>query len=122
AHSGSYYALILCNILIPQLLWLRWVRLNVYVLWIITIVINIGMWLERYVIVVNSLERDFLPSSWDEFVPTIWDWLTYLGTIGLFIFLLMLFIRFVPMLAIAEIQALHHENKHASSPKREEHS
>src|SRR5205814_4977437 len=69
----SYWALILCNVIIPQLLWFRRIRTNTPVLWVITLIVNIGMWLERFVIVITSLHRDFLPSSWDMYYPTIWD-------------------------------------------------
>ncbi len=105
----SYWALILTNILIPQLLWFRRFRTNMVVLWVITIVINIGMWLERFVIVVTSLHRDYLPSSWDMYHPTVWDWSMYLGTIGLFFALLFLFIRFLPVISIFEMRELLHE-------------
>lgn len=107
----SYWMLILCNVAIPQLLWFRKFRTTLVPLWMISIVINIGMWLERYVIVV-TLDHDFLPSSWDQFVPTIWDWSMYLGTFGLFFTLLFLFIRFVPMINVFEMRELIHHVKH----------
>jgi len=109
-YAVCYWMLILCNIAIPQLLWLKKIRLNPYTLFIISIVINIGMWLERFVIVITSLHRDFLPSSWDMYYPTFWDWSTYLGTIGLFVALLFIFIRVLPMISIFEMRELvHHE-------------
>jgi len=101
-----YWALILCNILIPQLLWFKAVRANLPALWVISIVVNIGMWLERYVIVVTSLSRDFLPSSWGQFTPTFYDWATYIGTLGLFFTLLFLFVRVLPMISIFEMRTL----------------
>jgi molybdopterin-containing oxidoreductase family membrane subunit len=73
---------------------------------VISIVINVGMWLERYVIVVVSLTRDFLPSIWRSYHGTVWDWATFLGSIGLFLSLLFLFIRFLPVISIAEMRAL----------------
>jgi molybdopterin-containing oxidoreductase family membrane subunit len=76
------------------------------VLWCLAIVINIGMWLERFVIIVTSLHRDFLPSSWGMYSPTFWDFSTYVGTIGLFLTLLFLFIRFLPMISIFEMRTL----------------
>jgi hypothetical protein len=76
------------------------------VLWCLAIVINVGMWLERFVIIVTSLHRDFLPSSWGMYSPSFWDWSTYLGTIGLFLTLLFLFIRFLPMISIFEMRTL----------------
>jgi molybdopterin-containing oxidoreductase family membrane subunit len=102
----SYWGLILTNVLIPQLLWFERFRTNVLVLWALSIVINVGMWLERFVIIVTSLHRDFLPSSWGMYSPTFWDWSTYLGTIGLFLTLLLLFIRFLPMIAIFEMRTM----------------
>jgi molybdopterin-containing oxidoreductase family membrane subunit len=102
----SYWGLILTNVLIPQLLWFERFRTNVFVLWALSIVINVGMWLERFVIIVTSLHRDFLPSSWGMYSPTFWDWSTYLGTIGLFLTLLFLFIRFLPMIAIFEMRTM----------------
>jgi len=102
----AYWCLILTNIAIPQLLWVRRVRANVIALWLLAIVINIGMWLERFVIIVTSLHRDFLPSSWGMYTPTMWDWMTFVGTIGLFLTLLFLFIRFLPMISIFEMRTM----------------
>lgn len=102
----SYVALILCNGVIPQLLWFKKFRLHTLSLFIISIVVNIGMWLERFVIVVTSLHRDFLPSSWDMYTPTIWDWGTFIGTLGIFVWLMFLFIRVMPMISIFEIKHL----------------
>ncbi|HEU0138244.1 MAG TPA: NrfD/PsrC family molybdoenzyme membrane anchor subunit [Bryobacteraceae bacterium] len=102
----SYALLIICNIAVPQALWSRRIRANVFLLWILSLVINVGMWLERYVIVITSLHRDFLPSSWGMYHPTIWDWATFIGTIGLFLSLLFLFIRGLPMISIFEMRTL----------------
>ena len=101
-----YWLLILCNIVIPQFMWLRKVRNNVAILFVISLIVNVGMWLERFVIVVISLHRDFLPSSWGMYYPTRWDWATYVGTIGLFLTLLFLFIRFLPVISIYEMRSL----------------
>jgi molybdopterin-containing oxidoreductase family membrane subunit len=105
-YAPVYWSLIFCNILVPQILWFRKVRSNVKLLFVVAMVVNIGMWLERFVIVVTSLHRDFLPSSWGMYYPTFWDWSTYLGTIGLFFALLFLFIRFLPMISIFEMRTL----------------
>jgi len=105
-YATFYWSLILTNILIPQLLWLRRVRAHIPLLFVISIIINIGMWLERYVIIVVSLHRDFLPSSWGMFRATIWDKATFFGSIGLFLVLIFLFIRFLPMISIFEMRAL----------------
>ncbi|HVT03537.1 MAG TPA: NrfD/PsrC family molybdoenzyme membrane anchor subunit [Thermoanaerobaculia bacterium] len=111
----TYVFLIICNILTPQLLWVKRIRTTPIFLWIIAIVINIGMWLERFVIIVTSLHRDFLPSSWGMYYPTFWEWSLFIGTLGFFTFLLLLFIRFLPIISIFEMRTLlpeaeaHHE-------------
>jgi len=105
-YAVMYWALILCNVLIPQVLWLGKVRGNVAFLFVISIIVNIGMWLERYVIIVTSLHRDFLPSSWGMYTGTIYDWSMYVGTLGLFFSLLFLFIRFLPMISIFEMRTI----------------
>ena len=105
-YSLYYWALILCNIITPQFLWSKKLRSNLLVLWIISFVVSIGMWLERFVIVVTSLHRDFLPSSWGQYQPTQWDWSMFIGTIGFFFTLLFLFIRFLPMISIFEMRTI----------------
>jgi molybdopterin-containing oxidoreductase family membrane subunit len=105
-YRPAWSALILCNVIIPQLLWFRKIRRNVKILFLIALVVNVGMWLERYVIVITSLHRDFLPSSWGMYYPTIWDWATYVGTIGLFLCMFFLFIRFLPVISIFEMREL----------------
>ena len=105
-YAPFYWALITCNIIIPQALWFRRVRSNVPLLFVISLIVNTGMWLERFVIVITSLHRDFMPSAWGNYNPTIWDWGTFIGTIGLFLTLLFLFVRFLPMISIAEMRAM----------------
>jgi Ni/Fe-hydrogenase subunit HybB-like protein len=102
----AYYALFACNEFTPQLLWFRRIRRSVVPLFVISIIVNIGMWLERFVIVITSLHRDFLPSSWDMYYPTIWDWATYIGTIGFFLFCFLMFIRVLPAISIFEMREL----------------
>jgi len=105
-YGSFYWALVLCNIIIPQLLWSKRVRRNTVWLMIISIVISVGMWLERFVIVVTSLHADFMPSSWDMFYPTFWDWATYAGTIGFFLLAFFLFVRGMPLIAAHEVRTL----------------
>ncbi|MGZ8483070.1 MAG: NrfD/PsrC family molybdoenzyme membrane anchor subunit [Candidatus Binatia bacterium] len=105
-YAPAYWALILCNVIVPQALWSERVRASPILLFVIAIIVNIGMWLERFVIVITSLHRDFLPSSWGNYLPTIWDWATFAGTIGLFLTLVFLFIRFLPMISIFEMRTL----------------
>ena len=101
-----FWALIACNVLIPQLLWFPGVRANTVLLWVLSLVILTGMWLERFIIVVGSLARDWVPAQWAVYAPTIWDWATFIGTLGLFFLLLLLFIRFLPMISIFEMRQL----------------
>jgi Ni/Fe-hydrogenase subunit HybB-like protein len=110
-YKMAYWALLLCNVVIPQALWFKSVRTTVPALFVISLIVNVGMWLERFVIIVLSLHRDFLPSSWGNFAPTFWDWSTYLGTIGLFLTLLFLFLRFLPMISIFEMRTMLPEAK-----------
>jgi molybdopterin-containing oxidoreductase family membrane subunit len=105
-YAWSYWALMLFNVVLPQVLWVKKIRQNNVALFFIAIGVNIGMWLERFVIVVTSLHRGPLPSSWGMYVPTVWDWTLYAGSIGLFLTLLFLFIRVLPMISIFEIREL----------------
>jgi molybdopterin-containing oxidoreductase family membrane subunit len=95
-----------CNVLVPQVLWFRRARSNVPLLFVIALIVNAGMWMERYIIVVTSLHRDFLPSSWGMYAGTMWDWATFIGTLGLFVALLFLFLRLLPMISIFEMREL----------------
>ena len=108
-YAATYWSLIVCNVIVPQLLWLRSVRRNVPLLFVISLVINVGMWLERFVIIVISLNRDYLPSAWHMYYPTLWDFAQFFGSIGLFLTLLFLFIRFLPVISIFELRELVHE-------------
>jgi len=105
-YAPVYWSLMLCNIVAPQFLWFKRVRSSPPALWVIALIVSIGMWLERFVIIVVSLHRDFLPSSWGMYRPTVWDFTTFLGTIGLFLALTFLFIRFLPMISIFEMRTL----------------
>lgn len=105
-YAWLYFALIAFNVFIPQALWSLRVRTNPLLLFIISLLINAGMWLERFIIIVTSLHRDYLPSSWNIYVPTIHDIALFLGTIGLFFALLFLFIRFLPVISIFEMREL----------------
>jgi molybdopterin-containing oxidoreductase family membrane subunit len=105
-YAWSFWGLMLCNVAVPQLLWSRRVRSNMALLMVVAMFVNVGMWLERFVIVVTSLHRDFLPSSWGMYSPTVWDWTTFIGTLGLFFTLLFLFIRFLPSISIFEVRTL----------------
>ncbi|HEY1663559.1 MAG TPA: NrfD/PsrC family molybdoenzyme membrane anchor subunit [Verrucomicrobiae bacterium] len=110
-YGWIFWVLILLNVLIPQLLWSKKIRTNIIALFFVALAINIGMWVERFVIVITSLTRDFTPSAWGMYYPTIWDWATLLGSVGLFGTLIFLFIRFLPMIAIYETRKLVEEKK-----------
>jgi molybdopterin-containing oxidoreductase family membrane subunit len=105
-YAWAYWALILCNVLSPQMLWFRKVRSSPAGLFVMAMIVSVGMWLERYVIIVVSLHRDFLPSSWGMYSGTLFDWSMFIGSIGLFLSLIFLFIRFLPMISIFEMRTL----------------
>ncbi len=105
-YALFYWALILTNCSIPQILWWAPARRNIWILFAVSMSVNIGMWLERFVIIVQSLHRDYLPSSWGMYTPTIWDWGMFLGTIGFFIAAFFLFLRLMPIIAMFEIRLL----------------
>ena len=102
----SYWSMITCNVITPHLFWFKKVRQNMVIVFIISIFVNIGMWFERFVIIVTSLHRDYLPSSWGYFRPSWVDICTFIGSFGLFMTLFLLFIRFLPMIAISEVKGV----------------
>jgi Ni/Fe-hydrogenase subunit HybB-like protein len=102
----AYWTMVTCNVFIPQVFWFRAMRRNIAVMFVISLFVNIGMWFERYVIVVTSLHRDFLPSSWAMYTPTWWDWGWTLGAFGLFFTLFLLFVRALPTVAMAEVKSV----------------
>jgi molybdopterin-containing oxidoreductase family membrane subunit len=95
-----------CNVLVPQIFWWRKARRNIAIMFAVSLYVNIGMWFERYVIVVTSLHRDFLPSSWSMYYPTWYDWGWTFGSFGLFFSLFLLFVRFLPGIAMAEVKGV----------------
>ena len=105
-YAWAYWIMVSCNVLSPQVFWIARARTSIPVLFAVSILVNIGMWFERFVIVVTSLHRDFLPSAWDYFTPTFWDVATLLGSFGLFFTLFTLFVRFVPMVAMSELKGV----------------
>jgi Ni/Fe-hydrogenase subunit HybB-like protein len=105
-YGWVFWGLVLFNVLIPQALWARRVRQSVPALFVIAMCVNLGMWLERFVIIVVGLHRDFMPSAWGMYSPTIWDWGALTGSIGLFLALIFLFVRVLPMISIFEMRGL----------------
>jgi molybdopterin-containing oxidoreductase family membrane subunit len=114
----AFWALWTCNIVVPQSLWFKKIRTSPILLWIIALIINVGMWLERFVIIVTSLHRDYLPSSWGMYTATRWEYMLFFGTIGLFLALMFLFIRSLPLISIFEMRTLVPE---AAAHSHEEH-
>jgi Ni/Fe-hydrogenase subunit HybB-like protein len=106
-YAWAYWAMVSCNVIFPQLFWFRKVRTNLGAMMVICVLVNVGMWFERFVIIATSLARDFLPGAWGYFIPTIFDFTTFLGTFGLFFTLFLLFCRYLPMVATAEVKAIH---------------
>jgi molybdopterin-containing oxidoreductase family membrane subunit len=104
--AWSYWLLLICNFLVPQILWSKRIRRNVAAIFVVVMFVNVGMWLERFVIIVTSLHRDFMPSSWQMYYPTIWDFMTLFGTIGLFVTLMFVFVRVLPLISIFEMRTL----------------
>jgi molybdopterin-containing oxidoreductase family membrane subunit len=105
-YAFCYWALIASNVLVPQVLWSQRVRNSVPAIFSVSLIVLLGMWLERFVIIITSLHRDFLPSAWGMYSPTVWDWATLAGSIGLFSALMFLFIRFLPMISIFEMRTI----------------
>ncbi len=110
-YAWAYWGLILFNVLAPQTFWLAGVRRALPLVWVISLVINVGMWLERFVIIAGSLSRGYTPSIWLNFRPTIWDFATMLGSMGIFITGMFLFIRLLPLVTIHEVSELVHHQK-----------
>ena len=106
-YAWAYWTMVSCNVIFPQLFWFRKVRTNLVAMMVICVLVNVGMWFERFVIIATSLARDFLPAAWGYFVPTFWDFSTFLGTFGVFFTLFLLFCRYLPMVATAEVKAIH---------------
>jgi hypothetical protein len=105
-YAWAYWIMVSCNVISPQFFWFRQLRRNPTMLFVISIFVNIGMWFERFVITVTSLHRDFLPSSWAYFSPTLIDILTYVGSFGLFFTMFLLFARFLPIIAMSEVKGV----------------
>jgi molybdopterin-containing oxidoreductase family membrane subunit len=105
-YQWAWIPMVTCNVLVPQIFWIKWFRQNLVAVFIISILVNVGMWFERFVIIVIGLHRDFLPSNWGYYHPSWVDICTYIGTFGLFFTCFLLFLRFLPMIAISEIKGV----------------
>ena len=121
-YYWAYWAMISCNVISPQFFWSKKLRRSPLFLFIISIFVNIGMWFERFVITVTSLHADFTPGAWGYFTPTLWDMTTFIGSFGLFFTLFCLFLRFLPMIALAEVKTvLPQADPHYHPPGEEAH-
>jgi molybdopterin-containing oxidoreductase family membrane subunit len=105
-YAWAYWTMVICNVVVPQVMWFKRCRNNLLLMWIVSLLVNVGMWNERFVIITTSLSRDYLPSSWGHFLPTWVDILMLIGSFGLFLSLFLLFIRFLPIVAMAEVKAV----------------
>ena len=112
-----FWLLLFCNCVVPNLFWMRSMRRNLAVVWIVALLVNLGMWLERFVIVVISLHQDFIPASWGMYKPTIIDIGMLTGSLGLFGTAFLLFLKFVPAVALAEVKELRHDMEHEAHAK-----
>jgi len=110
-YAAVYWSMLVCNVLLPQMLWVPRLRRSVWLLFALSLLVNLGMWMERVLIVVSSLNRDFMPSAWRVYVPTAWDWLFLIGSIATFVWLFLLFVRVLPVISIAEMRELVAERK-----------
>jgi molybdopterin-containing oxidoreductase family membrane subunit len=124
-HNGGwyntfYYCMMTCNVIAPQIFWSKWARHNYIMVFIVCMFVNVGMWFERFVIIATSLAQDFLPSSWRHYHPSWVEVFTFVGTFGIFLSLFLLFVRYLPMIAMSEVKLVtpqadphyHPESKH----------
>ncbi len=105
-YAPVFWTLLLCNVVIPQAFWFGSVRQSVIAVFVIAVIINVGMWLERILIIWNTLSHDYMPSVWRLFLPTVWDWITTFGSLGLFALMFLLFVRFIPAVSMHEVRKL----------------
>jgi molybdopterin-containing oxidoreductase family membrane subunit len=121
-YAWAYWIMVSCNVLTPQIFWFKWARTNILVMFIASLLVNVGMWFERFVIVITSLANDFMPSAWGYYKPTWVDICMLIGSFGLFMTLFLLFIRYLPVIAIAEVKAVMPQAKaHPHHPATAEH-
>jgi Ni/Fe-hydrogenase subunit HybB-like protein len=111
-YMGVYWLMIACNVITPNIFWFKAARTSIPIMWIASIFVNIGMWCERFIIIVTSLHRGFIPATWEMYYPTWVDWSMFAGTIGLFSVMFLLFMRYLPAVAVAEVKELNHELAH----------
>ena len=118
-YSWAYYVMMFCNVVSPQLFWIKSMRTNYIAVFAVCMCVNVGMWFERFVIIVSSLAQDFLPSSWHHYHPTWVEIWTFVGTFGIFLSLFLLFVRFLPMICMFEVKHVTPEADPHHHPKKE---
>jgi molybdopterin-containing oxidoreductase family membrane subunit len=111
-YAWAYWAMVSCNVIFPQLFWFKKMRTGLLPMMIICVLVNVGMWFERFVIICTSLSRDSLPAAWGYYIPTPFDFTTFLGSFGLFFTLFLLFCRYLPIVAVAEVKAVKASEEH----------
>jgi Ni/Fe-hydrogenase subunit HybB-like protein len=120
-YAWAFWIMFSCNVFVPQLFWFKWFRTNTIAMFAVALLVNVGMWFERFVIIVTSLHRDFLPSSWGYFIPTWVDMAIFIGSFGLFLTAFLLFIRLLRLIARAEVKAVMHGHPtHAAVQPRDD--
>jgi Ni/Fe-hydrogenase subunit HybB-like protein len=105
-YAPMFWTMLFCNVLVAQSFWFPAVRRSVVAVFVVAVLVNIGMWLERILIIWNTLSHDYLPSSWRLFLPTVWDWLTTFGSLGLFVLMFLIFVRLIPVVSMHEVKSL----------------
>jgi len=105
-YAWAFWTMVTCNVFVPQIFWFKRLRTSLPVMFVAALLVNVGMWMERFVIIITSLSEDYLPGSWGYYSPTFWDWLLTIGAFGLFLTLFTLFVRFLPMVAMAEVKGV----------------
>ena len=111
-YAWAYWTMVTCNAIVPQLFWFKRVRTSIPLILVLSVLVNVGMWFERFVIIVTSLHRDFLPSSWAMYMPTLTEVVIMLGSFGLFFTAFLLFVRIFPLISINEVKGVLHYARH----------
>ncbi|RKY90750.1 MAG: hydrogenase, partial [Ignavibacteriae bacterium] len=117
-YNSAFWIMIICNAIIPQLFWFKKIRKKLFIVFLISILINVGMWFERYVIVITSLTKDLLPSNWADYSPTKVEIGIFIGTLGFFVMCLLLFFKYLPMIAISEVKGVLRSNNNKNLKRK----
>ena len=110
-YAWAYWIMVSCNVITPQLVWFKKIRRSPTALFILSIFVNIGMWFERFMLLVTTLYRDYLVSSWGDYAPSFWEWSLFAGMFGVFLVPFLLFVRFLPVISAFEVEETRHEER-----------